>query len=238
MSNSLMMMAVMNPQPCVTGMRFALRIVEGRDVAQVKTEPQNQESAMREENWTQSDGSLWLTVRKTVVRRGVCKLLACVVVSLVFLPAAFGQERVSRFGNEISGPPLDKFAIEIGGKLRGYFTQCSGLGSDSDLVEFREPGAGTVQKLPGIVKYAETVCRRRVVLDTYFWDWRLLVEQGMANFRRTANVVLYDDKNTEVARWELFDAWPSRTFISETKETKGYAEEVFVLTSRQTQRIK
>jgi phage tail-like protein len=105
-------------------------------------------------------------------------------------------------------------------------------------VEFREAGSGTVQKLPGNVKYAETVCRRRVVPDIYFWDWRLLVEQGIGVFRRTANVILYDDQNVEVARWELTDAWPSRTFISETKETKGYAEEVFVLTSRQTRRIR
>jgi phage tail-like protein len=159
-------------------------------------------------------------------------------MSFVLLPAALAQERTRRFGVETSGPPLDRFAIEIGGNIRGYFTHCSGLGSDSDLIEFREGGSNTVQKLPGNVKYTETLCRRRVTTDTYFWDWRLLVEQAMGNFRRQTYVILYDEKNTEVARWELFDAWPSRSFISETKETKGYAEEVLGLTSRLTSRIR
>ena len=169
----------------------------------------------------------------------ISKMVVCLVAGLLLLPASFGQENVRRFGNEISGPPLDKFAIEIGGKLQGYFTHCSGLGSDSDLVEFRQAGAPTVEKLPGVVKFDETVCRRKVVTDLYFWDWRGIMEKGTAtNYRRTANVILYDELNKEVARWELLDAWPSSAFISETKETKGYAEEVIVLVSRQIKRIK
>ena len=184
---------------------------------------------MREVNQAEFSGSY----------RFLSKMVVCLVAGFLLMPASFGEEMVRRFGNEISGPPLDKFAIEIGGTLRGYFTHCSGLGSDSDLVEFRQAGAPTVEKLPGVVKFAETVCRRKVVTDLYFWDWRGIMEKGNAtNYRRTANVILYDDQNKEVARWELLDAWPSSAFISETKETKGYAEEVIVLTSRQIRRIK
>jgi hypothetical protein len=56
--------------------------------------------------------------------RLISKMVLCLVTSLLLLPAAFGEEKVRRFGNETSKPPLDKFAIEIGGKLRGYFTHC------------------------------------------------------------------------------------------------------------------
>ena len=48
------------------------------------------------------------------------------------------------------------FSLEIGGGLVGYFTECSGIGSEHDVVEKQfvdKNGHSFVRKVPGLLKY-------------------------------------------------------------------------------------
>lgn len=164
--------------------------------------------------------------------------LVALLLLTAMVPAMRAQGVKDGFANEVSALPRDRFAIEIGGKVRGFFTQCSGLGSETEVREFRAVDGRVIEKAAGRVSTGDTVCRRKVGTDTYFWDWRLVVEQGMINFRRSAAIILFDERNVEVARWELTDAWPSRMFVATTKDTAGFAEEAVVLTSMTAHRVR
>jgi phage tail-like protein len=170
--------------------------------------------------------------------RACSKSLAALVFFILCLPALQAEDLKDAYANEVSGLPHDRFGILIGGKLRGYFTQCSGLGSQNEVREFRGVDGRILEKTPGPLSVHDTVCRRRVASDTYFWDWRLVVESSMSNYRRLVYIVLWDERNVEIARWELTDAWPSSVFVTATKETGGFAEEAVVLTNMVTRRVR
>ncbi len=104
------------------------------------------------------------------------------------------------------------FAIDTQGKVNGYFTEVSGLGSEHDVVEHKvvtEKGHEVVLKLPGRLKWANIVLKRGITSNMDIWKWRKQVEDGdVEKARRDGSIVLYDAQLKEVARWNFERAWP------------------------------
>ena len=99
--------------------------------------------------------------------------------------------------------------IEIDGVPVAAFTECSGLASETTVVEYREGGSARVRKLPGITKYPPITLKRGLTADRSLWEWRKAIVNGTAD-RRDGHVVLLDAARNEVARWSFHDAWPSK----------------------------
>jgi len=81
------------------------------------------------------------------------------------------------------------FAVEIQGVVKGYFTECSGLGSEHQVVEHNvvtEKGQEVVIKVPGRLKWENIVLKRGITSNMDIWDWRKMVEDGS---RRPATTV-------------------------------------------------
>jgi phage tail-like protein len=106
------------------------------------------------------------------------------------------------------------FSLDFGGKIKGYFTECSGLGSENEIVEHKvvtESGQEVVQKIPGRLKWNDITLKRGITAQMDIWDWRASVEKGdMAGARQNASIVMYDRAMSPVARWDLTNAWPSK----------------------------
>jgi phage tail-like protein len=104
------------------------------------------------------------------------------------------------------------FSIEIQGAISGYFTECSGLGSENEVVESKvvnEKGVEVVLKIPGRLKWENIVLKRGITSNMDIWQWRKLVEDGdVASARQNGSVVMYDQSLAEVARWNFENAWP------------------------------
>lgn len=105
------------------------------------------------------------------------------------------------------------FYLDIGGKVTGYFRECSGLGSESDVVEHKatmKGGFSVIQKVPGAVKWQNIVLKRGVTNDMEIWNWRKEVEDGRVDrCRRDGSITLYgQERNKEIARWNFTQAWP------------------------------
>jgi phage tail-like protein len=104
------------------------------------------------------------------------------------------------------------FGIDMGGVVKGYFTECSGLGSEHDVIEHKvvtEKGQEVVLKLPGRLKWQNIVLKRGITKNMDIWDWRKKVEDGdVDGARRNGSVVMYDQELKEVARWNFERAWP------------------------------
>jgi len=103
------------------------------------------------------------------------------------------------------------FVIQRDGNPVGTFQTCRGLGSETEVIEFREGGeTGTVRKIPGDVKCLDLVCTRTLTSDTALAGWRAEVDSGdPGSARSSATVTGFDAGGTPLVAFRLEDAWPS-----------------------------
>ena len=102
------------------------------------------------------------------------------------------------------------FFVEIDGVDQGGFTDCTGLQVEVEVTDFQEGGNnGFIHKLPGRAKYTNVVLKYGVTDSTDLWDWFEDVSQGNVE-RKDVSVVLYDDEQNEIRRWNLREAFPSK----------------------------
>jgi len=103
-----------------------------------------------------------------------------------------------------------RFRLEIKGITQAGFSECSGFGSNIEVIEYREGGeAATVRKLPGKVSYPDITLKWGLTDSRELYDWHLSAVNGEID-RRDGSVVLLDDIGEEAARWNFFSAWPSK----------------------------
>jgi phage tail-like protein len=103
------------------------------------------------------------------------------------------------------------FLVELDGIAQASFTECSGLGSTTEVIENREGGDNvTVRKLPGKNSYSDISLKWGLTDSTELWDWRQQIVDGNIT-RKNGSIVVYDLANsTEVARWNFVRAWPTK----------------------------
>lgn len=104
--------------------------------------------------------------------------------------------------------PDFNFLVEIDGITIAGFAECSGLSSETDVIEYREGNERTlgVRKLPGLTRYSNVILRRGITTSRELWDWRQTVIDGQVS-RRTVSITLLDPAAAPVARWTLREAW-------------------------------
>lgn len=103
-----------------------------------------------------------------------------------------------------------RFLLEIDGITQAGFTECTGLGSDVEVVEYREGGdAATVRKLPGKVSYPDLVLKWGLTDSRELYDWHFMALNGEID-RKNGSIVVLDDVGEEAVRWNFEQAWPSK----------------------------
>ena len=104
------------------------------------------------------------------------------------------------------------FAVEVQGVVTGYFTECSGIGSEQEVIEHKvvtESGQEVVMKIPGRLKWENITLKRGITSNMDVWDWRKQVEDGnVDSARRDGSIIMYDQHLAPVARWDFERAWP------------------------------
>jgi len=99
--------------------------------------------------------------------------------------------------------------VEIEGVIVAAFAECSGLESETAVIEYREGGDHSTRKLPGLTKYANIVLKRGLTVDRTLWNWYQTVVNGQVQ-RRSGSIILLDASHQEVTRWNFFEAWPAK----------------------------
>ncbi len=121
-------------------------------------------------------------------------------------------------GNEAAGreDPLVgfNFALEVSGAVTGYFTEVSGIGSESEVIDQKvvtKKGVEIIHKIPGRLKFGDITLKRGITSNMDIWDWRKQVEDGkIKDARRQGSIVMFDRELKEAARWNFVNAWPSK----------------------------
>ncbi|MCL1848315.1 MAG: phage tail protein [Clostridiales bacterium] len=130
-----------------------------------------------------------------------------------------------------------RFLIEIDGIVQAGFSECSGLSSKIDVVQYREGGdLGNVRKLPGQANYPDITLKWGLTDSSEMYDWHLNAINGMTERKNCSIIVLGDDKE-EVVRWNIYDAWPN-AWTGPTLNAKGsdVAIEQMTLTCERVER--
>jgi phage tail-like protein len=106
------------------------------------------------------------------------------------------------------------FSLELSGKVTGYFTEISGLGSETEIVEHKvvnDKGIDSVQKIPGRLKWGDITLKRGVTAAMDFWQWRKQVEDGnISGARANGSIIMMDQALKPVAQWDFTNGWPSK----------------------------
>lgn len=107
------------------------------------------------------------------------------------------------------------FVIDLQGGATGYFTEVSGLGSETEVVEHKVMSPTgkqpIIQQIPGRLKWESIVLKRGITDSMDMWDWRQLVEEGkVAEARKNGSITMLDEKYTPVAKWDFVNGWPSK----------------------------
>lgn len=110
------------------------------------------------------------------------------------------------------------FALEIDGVNLAWFTGCTGLSLEFDVITFKEGNGSKVieRKRPGRPKYSEVVLKRGLTTSQDVHNWfKEVVDANSPTPYKTASIVLYDRLQTECARFNLEGCWPSKVSASD-----------------------
>jgi phage tail-like protein len=104
------------------------------------------------------------------------------------------------------------FALDFGGVIAGFFTECSGIGSEHDVIEHKvinEKGQEMVMSMPGRLKWEKITLKRGITSAMDIWDWRKMVEDGdVDGARRNGSIIMFNHKLDPIAQWDFERAWP------------------------------
>jgi len=109
------------------------------------------------------------------------------------------------------------FAVEFGTVAEGMFTEASGLAVDIEEVKSTRVtllGKSVTRFSPGTVKYATITLKREFNGNKEFWKWHDDMAKGKKLYTDGA-IVLFDLDGTEVDRWNILRAWPSKWSVSD-----------------------
>ena len=111
------------------------------------------------------------------------------------------------------------FLLEVQGIINdnkiivGGFKSMSGMDSETEIIEFKQGNDTVVRKKPGRTTYANIVLERGYTATDDLWQWRQNIENGKID-RRSGSVILLDqDGQTEVARYNFYEGWPCKWYV-------------------------
>jgi phage tail-like protein len=137
---------------------------------------------------------------------------------------------------EIEDPLISTwFSLEFQGSVGGAFRECTGMGSENEVVTNQSvspTGLQITQMIPGRLKWNSITLKRGITSSMDMWTWRGLVEKGqIKEARKNGSVTMYDHKGTAIAKWDFVNAWPSKiTGPSATANANEVGLEELVIT--------
>jgi phage tail-like protein len=114
--------------------------------------------------------------------------------------------------------PFKKYNYEVqidGVKVAG-FSEVSAPDITVDPIEYREGNFPVLNagKQPGIVKYGNVTLKWGLTTDTSLYKWLNEAELGggadITKIQKTVVISLHDDKQKEIAKWTIINAWPTK----------------------------
>src|SRR2546423_7337270 len=107
------------------------------------------------------------------------------------------------------------FGVEFQGQLVGAFRECTGLGSENEVVEYKasDKGKYVIKKVAGNLKWNNITLKRGITDAMDMWKWRGLVEQGQMSEARKNGTITYHLNNAgEQSPREAIRSWKRHVY--------------------------
>ncbi len=102
------------------------------------------------------------------------------------------------------------FLVEIDDITQAGFSECSGLSTESGVIEYRNGNEDiTVRKLPGLKKFTNISLKRGFTNSKELWEWRKKVLEGKTE-RKGGAIQLLNEAREAVLRWNFKNGWPTK----------------------------
>jgi len=95
----------------------------------------------------------------------------------------------------------------------GGFKSVSGMDSETEIVEFKQGNDKVVRKKPGRTTYANITLERGYTATDDLWKWRKNIEDGIIDRRAGSVVILDQNVEKEVGRYNFYEAWPCKWYV-------------------------
>jgi phage tail-like protein len=108
------------------------------------------------------------------------------------------------------------FLLEIQGVISdnkvivGGFKSVTGMDSETEIIEFKQGNDLVVRKKPGRTTFANIVLERGYTATDDLFQWRKNIEDGKIDRRAGSVIILDQDGQSEVARYNFFEGWPCK----------------------------
>ena len=136
------------------------------------------------------------------------------------------------------------FKIDVGnGKISGFFTEVSGIGSEHEVIEHKvvsdDGKKEIVMKIPGRLKWENITLKRGLTSTIDIWDWRKNIEDGKVDDNRyDGSIFMLDQNGDPVAQWDFQRAWPIKVTGPQPKsDSNEIGIEEMVLTHEYIERV-
>lgn len=116
------------------------------------------------------------------------------------------------------------FDVEIEGVSVAKFTKVKIPDIEVETVEYWDGRTKHAHKRPGNVKYGDIELSHGYASDTTLQDWWHNIQKGVQD-RKSCSIVMYDEEDTEVKRWNFYECWPKKWSVG---ELDGKANEISV----------
>lgn len=103
-----------------------------------------------------------------------------------------------------------RFKVEIEQVAAGAFSAVDGLTAEIEIVEYQGGMDLYPRQIPGRPKIAPIVLKKGYVNTAVLWDWMKKHMDGETEHKSASIILVADDNDTEVVRYNLFECWPSR----------------------------
>jgi phage tail-like protein len=111
-------------------------------------------------------------------------------------------------GARIDPVPAFRFTVAFDDLPPGGFSDCSGLQSETEVLEYAEGGLnGHTWKLPGRSKHANVTLKHGIV-NKVLWDWYLAITRGDFTARSCTILVKDPSGAGDALEFQLADAYP------------------------------
>jgi phage tail-like protein len=107
-----------------------------------------------------------------------------------------------------------RFRVEIKGITIAGFSEVTIPDNSGTPIEYREGTDDPHQKqLSGLTKYGNITLKKGITDSMDLYNWRQQIEDKGANSqdaRKSISLIAIDDEGNDKARWEVFEAWPTK----------------------------
>jgi len=106
------------------------------------------------------------------------------------------------------------FMVEISGVAAGFFKGVSGLNAELEVIEFQDGDDLFLRKRPGRAKFGDVTLKKGYLVTDALQAWWRACRDGQY-VRQDISVILNDNANNELRRWNMYGCWPKQWKIND-----------------------